>query len=211
MGSTKAIALSGVQSVTRLGLAADVATAVVTNIFTVAGTVILISIFGRVVVQKEANAQLIQLQHIPTDSGVAVDLAAVSATTSGDDVDTFYMITGNIGDAMITAPAGLGVSNHMVNAAGLVGAPQGLLLATRYHNDGDNNSHRQLRAHQLDLFIQADSSHWRRCTCWYGWNNCSLKQLIKYIRKAVQYGSWSNNKIYLVKRGKDSAPGRGSG
>ena len=129
MGSTKAIALAGVQSVTRLGLAADVATAVVTNIFTVAGTIILVSIFGRVVVQKEANAQLIQLQHIPTDSGVAADLAAASATTSGDDVDTFYMITGNIGDAMIVAPAALGVSNHMVNAAGLVGAPQGLLLA----------------------------------------------------------------------------------
>lgn len=129
MGSAKAIALGQVQSVTRLGLAADVATTVVTNLFTVIGTVILISIFGRVVVQKEANAQLIQLQHIPTDSGVAVDLAAVSATTSGDDVDTYYVITGNIGDALIVAPAGLGVSNHMVNPAGLVGAPQGLLLA----------------------------------------------------------------------------------
>ena len=129
MGSTKAIALGQMQSVTRLGLAADVATTVVTNLFTVVGTIILLSIFGRVVVQKEANAQLIQLQHIPTDSGVAVDLAAVSATTSGDDVDTFYMIAGNIANAMIVAPTGLGVSNHMVNAAGLVGAPQGLLLA----------------------------------------------------------------------------------
>lgn len=128
MGSTKAIALAGVQSVTRLGLAADVATATVTNIFTVAGTVILVSIFGRVVVQKQVAAQLIQLQHIPT-GGVAVDLAAISATTSGDDVDTYYVITGNISDALIVAPAGLGVSNHMVNPAGLVGAPLGLLLA----------------------------------------------------------------------------------
>ena len=129
MGQTKAISLAQLQSVTRLGLAADVATTVVTNLFTVAGTIILVSIFGRVVVQKEANAQLIQLQHIPTDSGVAVDLAAVSATTSGDDVDTYYQITGVIGDALIVAPAGLGVSNLMVNAAGLIGAPQGLLLA----------------------------------------------------------------------------------
>ena len=129
MGSTSRIALGQEQSVTRLGLAADVATAVVTNIFTVAGTVRLVSIFGRVVAQKQANAQLIQLQHIPTAGGVAADLCAVSATTSGDDIDTYYMITGNIGDAMIVAPAALGVSNHMVNAAGLVGAPQGLLLA----------------------------------------------------------------------------------
>lgn len=128
MGSTKAIALAAVQSVTRLGLAADVATTTVTNIFTVAGTVILVSIFGRVVRQKEALAQILQLQHIPTDSLAAVDLSAVSITTSGNDVDTYYFITGNLGDALIISAA-LGISNHMVSANGLVGAPQGLLLA----------------------------------------------------------------------------------
>ena len=130
MGSTKAIALAGVQSVTRLGLAADVATQPTsTNLFTVTGTVILVSIFGRVVNQKQVAAQTLQLQHTPTDSGVAADLCGASATTSADDIDTYYMITGNIADAMIVAPAALGVSNHMVNAAGLGGAPLGLLLA----------------------------------------------------------------------------------
>lgn len=129
MGSTKAIALGQVQSVTRLGLAADVATQTTTNLFTVAGTVILVAIFGRVVVQKENTAQTIRLGHVPTDSGVEAFLCAASATTLSDDVDTYYQITGNITDALIVAPAALGVSNISVNAAGLVGAPQGLLLA----------------------------------------------------------------------------------
>ncbi len=129
MGSTKAIALAGVQSVTRLGLAADVATQTTTNLFTVAGTVILVSLFGRVVVQKQANAQTIRLGHVPTVGGVEGFLCAASATTSGDDVDELYTITGNITDALIVAPAAEGIAALLVNAAGLVGAPQGIVLA----------------------------------------------------------------------------------
>ncbi len=130
MGSTKAIALGQLQSVTRLGLAADVATQTTTNLFTVAGTVILVSIVGRVVSTKQANAQTIRLGHVPTAGGVEAFLCAASATTASDPIDELYFITGVIGDAMIVDPAsGIGLSNLMVNEAGLVGTPQGLLLA----------------------------------------------------------------------------------
>lgn len=127
MGSTKAIQLAQIESATRLGLAADVATQTVTNLFTVAGTVILVALFGRVVVQKEATIQTIRLGHLPT-AGVEGFLCAVSATTSGDDVDELYTITGNITDALIVSPAAEGIAALMVNAAGLVGAPQGIIL-----------------------------------------------------------------------------------
>ena len=56
------------------------------------------------------------------------------------------IITGNIGDALIVAPAARGVANLMVNAAGLVGAPQGLILCpgiiamiTAAANDADGD------------------------------------------------------------------------
>ncbi len=128
MGSTKAIALGQLQSVTRLGLAADVATQTTTNLFTVTGTVVLVTIFGRVVVQKQATGQFIRLGHVPTVPGAECFLCAISGTTTADDVDTYYQITGEITDALIVAPAALGVSNISVNAAGLVGVPQGLVL-----------------------------------------------------------------------------------
>ncbi len=130
MGSTKAIELGTVQSVTRLGLAADTDTQTTTNLFTVAGTVILVSIVGRVVAAKAVGAQTIRLGHVPTAGGVEAFLCAASATTSNDAIDELYFITGVIGDAMIVDPAsGIGLSNLMVNEAGTVGTPQGLLLA----------------------------------------------------------------------------------
>ncbi len=130
MGSTKAIALGQLQSVTRLGVATDVDTQpTATNLFTVTGTVILVTIFGRVVFQKQVAAQTLRLGHVPTIPAAECFLCAASATTSADDVDTYYQITGEITDALIVAPAALGVSNISVNAAGLVGVPHGLLLA----------------------------------------------------------------------------------
>ena len=130
MGQTKAIALGQMQSVTRLGVAADCATQHTVNLFTVTGTVILVSFTGRVVAAKAVGAQTLRLGHVPTAGGVEAFLCAASATTASDAIDELYFITGVIGDAMIVDPAsGIGLSNLMVNEAGLVGAPQGLLLA----------------------------------------------------------------------------------
>ncbi len=130
MGSTKAIALAQLQSVTRLGLDTDVDTQpTVINLFTVTGTIVLVTIFGRVVQQREASASTVRLGHFVTTPAAECFLCAASATCTGDDVDTYYQITGEITDALIVAPAALGVCNISVNVAGLVGVPQGLILA----------------------------------------------------------------------------------
>jgi len=132
MGQTKAIYLGQTPGanryVTRTGLAADVATQTTTNLFTVTGDNLLIAIYGKVIAAKDAGAQLLRLGHVPTIGAVEAFLCAASATTATDAIDTIYTITGVVTDAMIVAPAAVGVGLVSVNAAGLVGVPVGMLL-----------------------------------------------------------------------------------
>ncbi|MDZ4230660.1 MAG: hypothetical protein U1B77_02450 [Dehalococcoidales bacterium] len=115
------------RSITRTGVAADCATQHTVNLFTVTGDVVLIGIFGKVMFVKDAGAQLLRLGHVPT-AGAEAFLCAASATTATDAADTIYTITGVVTDAMIVAPAALGVGVLGVNAAGLVGVPNGHVL-----------------------------------------------------------------------------------
>lgn len=128
MGQTSQIRLSQPRALTRTGLAADVATQTTTNLFTITGTVLMLTIFGRVVAAKQATAQTIRLGVVPTAGGVEAFFCAASATTTGDPIDSLYTITGEVTDALIVAQVGVGLAAVMCDAAGLIMTPQGFIL-----------------------------------------------------------------------------------
>ena len=142
MGSTKEIALRQIQTVTRTGVAADCATQHTVNLFAVAGDVLLIGIFGKVIAAKDAGAQLLRLGHVPTIGAVEAFLCAASLTTASDAIDSIYTITGVVGDAMIVTQVGaiIGVGQFQNNALGTIRSPLTLVpgilrLTTSIAND----------------------------------------------------------------------------
>lgn len=111
-----------IRVVRRVGLATDVATQpTTTNLFTVSGgDVLVLAMYGKVMATKQVAAQTIAVQHTPT-AGVAAAIAAASATTSGDAINSIYSITGVPGDALIVAQVAtaLGVGQNG-NALGTI-------------------------------------------------------------------------------------------
>ncbi len=115
------------KSVTRTGVAADLATQHTVDLFTIAGgDILLVGILGRVVGHAKANtAQTLRLGLMPAGSITEAFLCGVSGVTNLDAIDTVYTITGVIANAMIVAPTALGVSLLQAAATGMgVGAPQ---------------------------------------------------------------------------------------
>jgi hypothetical protein len=87
----------------RTGVAVDLATQHLFNIFTISGgDIVLLDIIGKVMFVKAGTAQTLELGFTPT-GGARTILAIASATTTGDVANKYYTWDGVLGTAVLVA------------------------------------------------------------------------------------------------------------
>lgn len=113
----KSVFLNQVIAVTRVGVAADLATQHLVNVFTISGgDVDVLGVIGKIIATKDATGQTIELGFTPTGGARGV-FAAASATTTGDVINKYYTWNGIIGSALIVAQTGDVIGFGAVNSA----------------------------------------------------------------------------------------------
>ena len=124
----------------RAGLRVDRATAnlpasTASNIFTISGNVLVLSIIGEVTTVIETQANNTKLKFTSTSPGATTDLCAVLDTTA-KAVGSFFSIIGTLGTAMKVTTNNLIVPADNLAAPGLVLGAGAILLDCAATNTG---------------------------------------------------------------------------